>query len=95
MTNPLKKIRLLLIALVSGHMLAACGAWWLPPAHKIDIQQGNILSDDTVARITTGMSRVEIENLLGKPVAETGGGPDRWDYIYSLNKAGKRPDAKR
>lgn len=93
--SQLKKIRLLLVVIISCQLIAACGSWWLPRAHKIDIQQGNILPEEAVTSVTTGMSRLEVENLLGQPVADTGGSPDRWDYIYSINKAGDRPDARR
>lgn len=83
------------IVLCSCLLLGACGSWWLPRAHKIDIQQGNVLSDVAVASISEGMSRAEVVTLLGRPVAQNPGNPARWDYIYSLNKAGDKPNAKR
>ncbi len=89
--------RLLLILTICGSqlMLAGCGSWWLPRAHKIDIQQGNVLPDDAIADVTEGLSRSEVIGLLGSPVANNRNNPNRWDYIYSRNKAGDKPDAKR
>ena len=76
-------------------LLSGCGSWWLPRAHKIDIQQGNVLPDDAVSSIAEGMSPAEVVGLLGRPLTDSSNNPDRWDYIYSLNKSGDKPDAKR
>jgi len=84
-----------ILLIVSCSQLAACGSWWLPRAHKIDIQQGNILTDDAVAGVTEGMTRSEVLKLLGSPVADNRRDASRWDYIYSRNKSGDTPDAKR
>ena len=75
--------------------LSGCGAWWLPRAHKIEIQQGNVLPDEAVASIVEGMTRREVVNILGEPVVFNPKNGVRWDYIYSINSSGDSPDAKR
>lgn len=75
--------------------LSGCGAWWLPRAHKIDIQQGNILPDEAVARIVEGMTRSEVISILGEPVVSNPKDKSRWDYIYSINRSGDAPNARR
>ncbi len=87
---------LLLTALFAGQItLSGCGAWWLPRAHKIEIQQGNVLPDEAVARIVEGMSKNEVIGVLGEPVISNPGNGTRWDYIYSVNRSGDAPNAKR
>ena len=72
-------------------VLTACGGtpFWLPKAHKIDIQQGNLLTGDQVNQVRPGLSREEVRSLLGEPVMNTGFGNDRWDYIYTRGEAGE------
>ena len=75
--------------------LSGCGAWWLPRAHKIEIQQGNMLPDEAVAQIVEGMSRKEVIGVLGEPVIFNPKNGTRWDYIYSVNRSGDSPNARR
>ena len=92
----MKARQLLLIALIPAFTtLAACGTWWLPRPHKIDIQQGNLLSSDTISQIKVGMSQGEVVGLIGTPLTTNQINPDRWEYIYSLNRSGEDPEVKR
>jgi outer membrane protein assembly factor BamE len=56
--------------------------------HKIDIQQGNILDSDTAAQVKPGMSREQVQFLLGNPAIKHPFDHDRWDYPFSF-KSGK------
>lgn len=53
--------------------------------HKIDIQQGNVLSCDTIKQVTAGMSRKQVKFLLGDPTIMDPFHHDRWDYPYSFH----------
>ena len=75
--------------------LSGCGSWWLPRPHRIDIQQGNILSTEDVGQISAGMSKIEVINLIGKPITTSVFDDERWDYIYSPNRSGGTPNSKR
>ena len=75
--------------------LSGCGSWWLPRPHRIDIQQGNILSTEDVGQISAGMSKIEVINLIGKPITTSVFDDERWDYIYSQNRSGGTPNSKR
>lgn len=49
---------------------------------KIDVQQGNYITSEGVARIKTGMPQAQVRSLLGAPLLIDGFHADRWDYIY-------------
>ena len=84
---------LFLTAFVLG-TTTACGSWWLPRAHKIEIQQGNLLPLETVEQVVEGMSRNEVVSLLGEPVTSNYFNSEQWDYIFSINRSGDDPEAK-
>ncbi len=62
--------------------------------YKIDIQQGNDLSEKQLEGITVGMSRQEIKSLLGTPLVEDPFHTDRWDYFYTF-KSGRDKEMER
>jgi len=56
--------------------------------HRLDIQQGNILTDEMVEKVHTGMTEKEVQFVLGTPLIISPFDPGRWEYVYSLNKRG-------
>jgi outer membrane protein assembly factor BamE len=69
--------------------LQACS--YLTP-YKIDIQQGNIVPQESVAKLKPGMSRNEVKNLLGTPLLTDVYHADRWDYVYTMRKGWSMQD---
>ncbi|CAN0072997.1 unnamed protein product [Phaeothamnion confervicola] len=50
--------------------------------YRIDIQQGNFLSQETVSQLKKGMTREQVRFVLGTPLVTDIFHPDRWDYVY-------------
>ena len=82
-------ISALFLGLVSG-----CSSVNLGP-HRIDVQQGNALDQENVARLKPGLSRSQVRFLLGTPLVVDPFHADRWDYVYVNYKAGKLAEQKR
>ena len=79
----------LLLSLVS-----ACSSVKLGP-HRIDVQQGNALDQENIARLKTGLNRSQVRFLMGTPLVVDPFRTDRWDYVYVNYKAGKLAEQKR
>lgn len=64
--------------------LGACGAPvpQVVKPYRIDIQQGNYISQDMVAQLKPGMSREQVRFILGTPLVTDIFHADRWDYVY-------------
>jgi len=77
-------------------LLSGCGdPFWLPRAHKIEVQQGNILTAEIVESIEAGMSREEVATLVGVPITVSSFHSNRWDYPFTRGPAGTTIAAKR
>lgn len=54
--------------------------------YKMDIHQGNILDDDKISQLKTGMGKAEVMALLGSPQVADPFHVQRWDYYSSSNR---------
>ena len=51
--------------------------------YRIDVQQGNVLTQDMVAQLKPGQTRDQVRFLLGTPMLTDLFHGQRWDYVYS------------
>lgn len=65
-------------------VLSAC-------VYRIDIQQGNLLDDEDIGQVQVGMTRSQVQFLLGTPMVSDSFHRNRWDYAYYLRR-GRSPD---
>jgi outer membrane protein assembly factor BamE len=63
--------------------------------YKIDIQQGNVVSQAMVAKLKAGMTRAQVRFALGSPLIVDPFRTDRWDYVYMYQKQGKEAERRR
>jgi outer membrane protein assembly factor BamE len=57
--------------------------------YKIDINQGNYLSQDMVDKLKVGMTRPQVRTTLGTPLVTSAFRDQRWDYVYEYTRNGK------
>jgi len=73
-------------------LLPACsGVPALPgiSPYKIDVQQGNYVNQEMVAKLKPGMTRSQVRFILGTPLVVDVFRTNRWDYVYVYEKAGR------
>ena len=86
---PMKKI--LISTLFATLLLQGCGNLPILPflkPYKIEVQQGNYVTQDMIAKLQPGMSRNQVRFALGTPLIVDPFRTDRWDYVYTLAKRG-------
>lgn len=73
-------VRLLIPALFVL-VTAACS---FPGVYRLDVQQGNIITQEMVNQLKPGMSKRQVLFIMGTPLLVDSFNQDRWDYLYSL-----------
>jgi outer membrane protein assembly factor BamE len=72
-----------LLTLLLAALLAGCNLLYKP-----EVRQGNLPNAETLAALKAGMTRHQVRLLLGTPPVSDPFHPDRWDYVYTLGRAG-------
>lgn len=53
--------------------------------YRPDVAQGNLITEEMLSQIQTGMSRSQVHFILGEPLIKSDMHLKRWDYIYYYN----------
>ncbi len=56
--------------------------------YRVDVVQGNFISQETAALIRPGLSRAEVREILGTPLVASALHANRWDYAFTLIRNG-------
>jgi outer membrane protein assembly factor BamE len=78
-------IRNLATAALAAGFAAACGFVPRIPGvtpYRIEIQQGNYISQEMVSQLKPGMTKEQVRFILGTPMVTDIFHSDRWDYVY-------------
>ncbi|MEX2524194.1 MAG: outer membrane protein assembly factor BamE [Gammaproteobacteria bacterium] len=67
----------------------------LPGVYRIDIQQGNVVDQDTLDQLRPGMPMHQVRFIMGTPIIVDPFHQSRWDYVYSYSEGGKRREQRR
>jgi outer membrane protein assembly factor BamE len=77
---------LILISAIASLFLAACSGDpvvnRLPFVYRIDVQQGNVITQEMVNQLRVGMTKRQVQFILGAPLLTDPFHADRWDYVY-------------
>ena len=76
------------LGVLSIVFLSACSA--IPnPVYKLDINQGNYITQDQVDRLKVGQTRQQVKSALGTPLLADPFHASRWDYVYEFQRRGR------
>ena len=83
----MQNTKLLLTSFTLVGLLALAGCSF-PGVYKIDIQQGNVVTQDMIDQLRPGMTRKQVRFIMGNPLLTDTFHANRWDYLYSLQPGG-------
>ena len=62
--------------------------------YRMDIVQGNVVTQEQVALAKPGMTRAQVRDALGSPMLTDLFHADRWDYIFTIRRQGTTPQRR-
>lgn len=71
-------------ALALSLVLGGCSWFQFPGVYRLTIQQGNIITQEMVDQLEPGMTKRQVNFVLGTPLVQDSFNQDRWDYLYML-----------
>ena len=79
------------IALVLG----GCSYLSQVSPYRMEIQQGNMVNQEMISKLTPGMTKDQVRFILGSPLIIDPFRVDRWDYIFLRQPENKSEVEKR
>ena len=77
--------------LVAALCLLVAGCSWVPTwgVYKIDVNQGNFITQDAVEKLRVGQTKSQVKLILGTPLVADAFHSNRWDYVYRFEANGR------
>lgn len=72
--------------LAAALLLSGCSTLEFPFVYRIDVEQGNIVTQEMVDQLRPGMSRSQVEYVMGSALLKDTFNEERWDYHYGIRK---------
>ncbi|MCX7693010.1 outer membrane protein assembly factor BamE [Tepidimonas taiwanensis] len=72
--------------------LASLGGVITP--YRMDILQGNVVVREQVQALQPGMTREQVQAILGTPLVASVFHANRWDYVFTLQRQGQPPQRR-
>lgn len=75
--------------------ISGCATDKIPGVYRIDIQQGNDITQDMINQLKPGMTKNQVAYIMGTPLIIDTFHPDRWDYLYSFHPGNGQREQRR
>ena len=87
----------LLRSLLFAAVVTVAGCSWAPTwgVYKIDVNQGNFVTQDVAEKLRVGQTKSQVRLLLGTPLVADAFHANRWDYVYRFELSGRVRDDHR
>ncbi len=63
--------------------------------YRADVIQGNFVSREMAAELKPGMSKEQVQAIMGTPLLKTIFNQNRWEYVFSLRQGYQAPIVRR
>lgn len=71
------------LGLVLAALLSGCSVLPQFTPYRIEIQQGNFITQEMVTQLKPGMTKDQVRFILGTPLIVDPFHVERWDYVFS------------
>jgi outer membrane protein assembly factor BamE len=99
-SGSMRLVRAPLLVAFAALAMAGCSTMtapfdtWMPyisqfGVYKLDVNQGNYLSQDMVDKLKEGQTKQQVRLILGTPLITSVFRDNRWDYLYEYRQNGR------
>jgi outer membrane protein assembly factor BamE len=95
------QIRTPFAVLAAGFSLAGCASLQssdnllgVITPYRIEVVQGNVVTQEQIARVQPGLSRAQVRDIMGSPLLTDPFHADRWDYVFTIRRQGAEPQRR-
>lgn len=65
---------------------SGCSYVKFPGVYRVPVQQGNIIDKEKVDQLEPGMTKRQVQFVMGAPLINDLFTQDRWDYVYQFRR---------
>lgn len=76
---------------VAGTMLALFVIAGCISPYKVEVRQGNVVTQEMLEKLKPGLTKSQVRFVLGTPLITDPFHPERWDYVYLYKKHARAP----
>ena len=62
--------------------------------YKVEVVQGNVITQEQAALVKPGMNRGQVRDILGSSLVTDVFHADRWDYVFTIRRQGTESQAR-
>ncbi|MCB1997759.1 MAG: outer membrane protein assembly factor BamE, partial [Rhodoferax sp.] len=62
--------------------------------YRMELVQGNVITQEQMARVRPGLNRRQVRELLGTPLLTDTFHGNRWDYLFVIERQGQAPQRR-
>jgi outer membrane protein assembly factor BamE len=95
MTRPIIRSLFMVFAIATSACSRLPTVGDMPLVYRMDIQQGNVITQEMLAQLRSGMNQRQVQFVMGTPLARNPFRDDRWDYTYRFDEKGEEIEFRR
>jgi len=81
--------------LVALTLISLTGCTVFPGVYKMDVAQGNEVTQEMVDQLRPGMTQSQVRYVMGTPLLTDTFNQNRWDYVYQMVEEDERTEKRR
>lgn len=82
----MQKISYIFITLLLVSSISGCSSFKFPWVYVLKVQQGNYIEQDMISKLEKGMSKRQVQFVMGTPVIQDTFNTNRWDYYFNIKR---------
>jgi outer membrane protein assembly factor BamE len=80
---------------VPGNLSSPETMFGLLKPYRMEVVQGNVVTQEVMAQIQPGLGRAQVRDILGTPLLADVFHDNRWDYVFTIARQGVTPQQRR